>query len=92
MELDRPNNRAVIVDTGSPTRPIGASEREQLTNDKLPGRLGIEIFGQSWTECEQANNCNRLPRNHVVRPWSRGAPTVQRGPTVGPTDLTIARN
>jgi hypothetical protein len=50
MELDRPNNRAVIVDTGSPTRSIGTSECEQLTNNKPPRCLGIKIFGQRWAE------------------------------------------
>ena len=34
VEFDSPDNRAVIVDTGSPTRSIGTSECEQLTNFK----------------------------------------------------------
>jgi hypothetical protein len=50
MELDSPNNRAVIVDTGNSTRSIGTSEREQLTNNKPPRCLGIKIFGQRWAE------------------------------------------
>ena len=68
MELDGPDHRAVIVNTGSAARTIGTSECEQLTQDEPPRRLGIKVFGQRWAECEQTNNCNRLSRDHVVRP------------------------
>src|SRR5580704_13034226 len=70
MELDSSNNRAVIVDTGSPARPIGTSECEQLTNYKPPRCLGIKIFGEGWAKCKQRNNCNRMPPDdHIVLPW-----------------------
>jgi hypothetical protein len=69
MELDRPDHRAVIVDTGSAARTIRTSECEQLTNDKLARCFRIKIFRECWAECEQANNSNRVSRNHVVYPY-----------------------
>jgi hypothetical protein len=50
VELDGPDDRAVIVNAGNPPRTIGTSECEQLANYELPRCLGIKIFCEGWTE------------------------------------------
>ena len=77
MELDRPDHGAVIVDTGSAARTIRTSELEQLTNNKLARCFRFKILRECWAECEQANNSNRMSRNHVGYLHDEATLTVQ---------------
>src|SRR6185437_4357718 len=80
MELDRPDHRAIIVDTGSAARTIRTSELEQLTNNKPARCFRIKIFRECWAECEQANHYNRMSRNHVVYLHDEATVPVQVSP------------
>ena len=53
LQLDDPNDGAVIVDTASAARSVKTSEREQLAKYKVPCCFGIEGFGGRRAKREQ---------------------------------------
>jgi hypothetical protein len=55
-------------DTRSIQDYLGHEDIRHRSATRPPRCLGIKIFGQLWAECEQGNNCNRMPRDHTVLP------------------------